>query len=180
MNDKKKEEKKQEVAKTEPRGPVTPFERFGLMTDFDFFRDMDRFFDEYMPRRWWRQMQAGWPSRLTGHGLAPFEGKTPSVDVINREGDFLVKVELPGVKKEDIQITMANNVLTLEAKMSKEEKEEKGEYYRREICSGSYRRIIELPEAVKEDGVKATFSDGILELIIPKQEKTKRSTITIK
>lgn len=179
MGEKNKEEKKQEVAKTPARGPLSPFERFSMMQDSDFFRDMDRFFDEYLPRRWWRQMRGGWPTRFAGHGMAPFEGKTPSVDILNRENDFLVKVELPGVKKEDIQITIANNILTLDAKMSKEEKEEKGEYYRREICSGSYRRTIELPEAVKESEAKATFQNGILELTIPKQEKTKRATIAI-
>jgi len=179
MNDKKKEEKKQEVQKMPPRGPLSPFERFDLLSDPGFFREMDRFFEEYLPRRWWRQFHAGWPGRLTAHPLASFEGKTPSVDILNRENDLLLQAELPGVEKKDISITIANNTLTLEAKMSKEEKEEKAEYFRQEICRGSYRRTIELPEAVKESEAKATFQNGVLELTIPKQEKTKRSTIKV-
>ena len=111
--------------------------------------------------------------------MTPFEGKTPRVDVINREEDILIKAELPGVNKKDINITIANNILTLEANMSKEEKEEKAEYYRREICRGSYRRTIELPAVVKENEAKATFQSGVLELTIPKVEKTKRLTIKV-
>ena len=111
--------------------------------------------------------------------MAPFAGKTPCVDVINRESDFLVKAELPGVEKKDINITLANNMLTLEASMSKEEKEEKAAYCRQEICRGTYKRTIQLPEAVKESEAKATFENGILELTIPKMEKTKRSTIKV-
>ena len=111
--------------------------------------------------------------------MAPFEGKQPCVDVIDRDDNILVKAELPGVDKNDINISIANNVLTLEATMSKEEKEEKAEYYRQEICRGSYQRSIALPAAVKEDEAKATFQNGVLELTIPKMEKTKRSTIKI-
>jgi len=179
MNDKKKEEKKQEVQKMPPRMPLSPFERFDLLSDSGFFKEMDRIFDEYLPHRFWRQFQLGWPGRVAAHAMAPFEGKTPSVDVLNRENDFLIKAELPGVEKKDINITIANNTVTLEARMSKEEKEEKGEYYRQEICRGSYRRTIELPEAVKDSEAKATFQNGVLELTIPKQEKTKKTTIRI-
>lgn len=180
MNEKKKEEQKQEVQKMPSRKGVAPFERFDLLSDSGFFKEMDRFFDEYLPQRWWHQWRLGRPEGLFAHPmLSPFEGKTPRVDVLDREEDFLVKAELPGVEKKDINITIAQNVLTLEAKMSKEEKEEKEEYYRREISSGSYKRTIELPVAVKDSEAKATFKNGVLELTIPKVEKTKRSTIKV-
>jgi HSP20 family protein len=179
VNDKKKEEKKQEMQKVQPQGTASPFERFDLLSDSGFFRDMDRVFEEYLPRRWWHQFRQGWPGHLAGPHMAPFAGKTPRVDVIDRESDLLVKAELPGVEKKDINITLANNMLTLEASMSKEEKEEKAEYCRQEICRGTYKRTIELPAAVKEEEAKATFENGILELTIPKMEKTKRSTIKV-
>jgi HSP20 family protein len=175
MNEKKKEEKKQKV---QPRVPASPFERFDPLSDFGFFKEMDRFIEDYLPRRW-RQAHLGWPGRLAGHGMLPFEGKTPSVDIQNREEDILIKAEMPGVDKKDIHITIAGNALTLEAKMEKEEKEEKGEYYRQEICRGSYSRTIELPTAVKEGEAKATLQNGVLELTLPKVEKTKRSTIKV-
>ena len=179
MNEKKKEEQKKEVQKAAPQGPLSPFERFDLLSDPGWFREMDRFFDEYLPRRWWRQLHMNWPGRMAGHGLAPFAGKTPNIDVLNRENDFLIKAELPGVDKKDIKITIVNNRLTLEATMGKEEKEEKEDYFRQEICRGSYYRTIELPEAVKESDAKATFQNGVLELTIPKMEKTKKSTIPV-
>lgn len=179
MNEKKKEEKSQELQKMPPRGVSSPFERFDLLSDTGFFKEMDRFFDEYLPRRLWHQFHRGLPGSLATSSMSPFAGKTPRVDVINREGDILIKAELPGVDKKDINITIANNILTLEASMSKEEKEEKAEYYRQEICRGSYQRTFELPAAVKENEAKATFKNGILELTIPKVEKTKRSTIKV-
>jgi HSP20 family protein len=178
MNGKKKEEQKHEVQKMPPRGLTSPFERFDLLSDSGLFKEMDRFFEEYLPRRLWPSFRYDWPSMTTPQ-RAPFEGKTPRVDVLDREGDFLIKAELPGVDKKDISITIADNVLTLEATMSREDKEEKAEYYRQEISRGSYRRTIALPAAVKESEAKASFKNGVLELTIPKMEKTKRSTITV-
>ncbi|WP_448874998.1 Hsp20/alpha crystallin family protein [Desulfobulbus propionicus] len=172
----KKEEKKQVVQKMPPQSPSP--ERFDLFPQSNFFQEMDRFFDEYIPRRWWHQFRLGWPGQVAPHMMA-FEGKTPSVDVIDRDGDLLIKAELPGVDKKNIALTIADGILTLEAKIDKEEKEEKEQYYRREICRGSFKRVIELPAAVKEDEAKASFKNGILELTLPKVEKTKRATIKI-
>jgi len=179
MNDKSKEEKGQDALKTSPRGMAPLVERFDLFGDSNFLQEMDRFFDDYLPRRWRQHSQHGFPGRPLSASMSPFEGKTPRVDVINREEDILVKAELPGVDKKDIALTIANNILTLDASMSKEEKEEKAEYYHQEICRGSYRRTFELPAAVKENEAKATFQNGILELTIPKMEKTKRATIKV-
>ncbi|MEE4134448.1 MAG: Hsp20/alpha crystallin family protein [Desulforhopalus sp.] len=178
MNEAKKEAKKHEVEKVRPRG-MTPFERFDLFGDDGFTKEMDRFFHEYFPRRWWHQFHLGWPGRSGARAMEPFLGKTPSVDILDREEDFLIKAELPGVEKKDISISLANNMLTLEASMGKEEKEEKGEYYRREICSGMFRRVIDLPEPVKEEEAKATFKNGILELVVPKVAKAKRTTVKV-
>lgn len=178
MNEKKKEEQKQELQKMPPRGMTGPHERFDLLSDSNFFKEMDQIFEHYFPRRWRHPFRLGWPGTAT-HQMAPFEGKTPCVDIIDREADFLIKAELPGVDKKDINITIANNVLTLEANMGKEEKEEKADYYRQEICRGSYQRTFSLPAAVKENEAKASFKNGILELTIPKMEKTKRSTIKV-
>ena len=179
MNDKTKEAKGQEVQKTPSRGMTTPFERFDLVSDSGFFQEMERFFDDYLPRRWRRHLQRGFSGRPSAGLMSAFEGKTPCVDVINREEDILIRAELPGVEKKDINISIADNILTLEASMSKEEKEEKAEYYHQEICSGSYRRTFELPAAVKEAEAKATFQNGVLELTLPKTEKTKRATIKV-
>nr|WP_321469164.1 Hsp20/alpha crystallin family protein [uncultured Desulfobulbus sp.] len=176
MNESKKEAKKQSVQKI-PSQPPTP-ESFRSPIQSNFHNEIARLFDEYMPHRWWHQFPFSWPGQINPH-LTAFEGKTPSIDVIDRDGEVLVKAELPGVDKENISLAIANGVLTLEAKIDKEEKEEKEQYYRREICRGSFKRIIELPAAVKEEECKASFKNGVLELTLPKVEKTKRSTIKI-
>lgn len=178
MNERKKEAKKLDVQKARLRR-MAPFARFDLFGDDSFSGEMDRFFHEYLPRRWWRQLNLGWPGRSAERTMETFLGKTPSVDILNREEDFLIKAELPGVEKKDIKISLVNNMLTLEASMDKEEKEEKGEYYRQEICSGVFRRTIDLPELVKEEEAKATFKNGILELVVPKVKKAKRTTVKV-
>ena len=177
MNEKKKEEKKQELQKG-GAPPAPAWDRFELMPESGFFKEMDRFFEDYLPRRWFHRFGGGWPGHMAP-SMTPFEGKTPSMDLIDREEDFLVKAELPGVSKDDISIHLSGTALTLEAHMDKEAKEEKGRYCRREICRGSFRRTIDLPAPVRENEARATFKDGILELVLPKVEKTKRTKIQV-
>ena len=180
MNEKKKQEENQGLPTLRSHDLPSPFGKFDFFSDPGFFKEMDRIFEEYLPRRWWHHLRHGLPSGMaTASAGLLFEGKTPSVDIIDREADILIKAELPGVDKKDINITLANNVLTIEASMGKEEKEEKADYYRQEICRGTYRRSIDLPAAVKESEAKAVFKNGMLELTIPKTEKTKRSTIKV-
>ena len=164
MNEVKKEEKKQPAPKMPIQSAVP--ERGSLFPQSRFYNEIERLFDEYIPRRWWPQSHLGWPAGIA-HSMAAFQGKTPSIDVIDRDSDLLIKAELPGVEKKDISLTIADGILTLEANINKEEKEEKEQYYRREICRGSYKRVIELPAAVKEDEAKASFKNGILELTLP-------------
>ena len=72
----------------------------------------------------------------------PYEGKTPSVDVIERDNEIMVKAELPGVDKKDLDISVTSNTVTIKGSTSHEEKEEKGDYYRCEISRGSYSRTL--------------------------------------
>lgn len=162
-----KEEKagKTEVQKVEPARSLSPFE------------EMDRMFDQFMTRGWFRPFQMDWPS-LPKTSL-PFEGKTPNVDVIERDDEIVVKAELPGVDKKDIDLSVTNNTVTIKGKTSHEKKEEKGDYYRCEITRGSYSRTLSLPTDVDENKAKAVFRDGILELTLPKLQKSKRRTIAV-
>ena len=106
--------------------------------------------------------------------------KMPKIDVIDRDKEIFVKAELPGFDKDDLDISIANNQLVIKAKTCKEEKEEKGDYYRCEISQGAYSRTVGLPSYVDADKAKANFKDGILELTLPKVEKSKRRTIEVK
>lgn len=106
------------------------------------------------------------------------EAGMPKVDIIDHDNEIEVHAALPGVKKEDLDISVNNQTLTIHTK-SKEEKKEEGKYYRREITCGEYQRSLSLPDNVDGENAKASFKDGILTVTLPKTEKSKRKTIEI-
>jgi HSP20 family protein len=134
------------------------------------FGEIDRLFEEFLGRRLPRAF--GWERE----GMAEFG---PNVDVIDRDEEVLVRAELPGYKKEDIEVSVSGSMLTLKGETRSEEKEEKGNYYRCEISRGAFSRTLELPADVDESKARASMKDGMLELTLPKLEKAKRHTITI-
>ncbi len=160
------EVQKKEKASIQPaQGQVlSPFDR------------MERMFDEMFSRRWMRPWLRDWPFDVEE---SAFGGRIPKVDVIDRDEEVILRAELPGVKKEDLEITSSNSAVTIRAKTKREETEEKGEYYYRERMSGEFQRTIQLPENVNSDKAAAKFSDGILELKIPKTEPKKRHRIAV-
>ncbi|HAF07197.1 TPA: heat-shock protein [candidate division WOR-3] len=104
---------------------------------------------------------------------------TPSMDISETDKEFFVTVELPGLKKEDITLSIDNNVLTIEGER-KSEKEEKGKtFHRIERSYGKFYRSVTLPKKVDEDNIKASFKDGLLNITIPKVEKEKVKNIEI-
>jgi HSP20 family protein len=154
-----------EIQEARPARTLSPFE------------EMDRMFENYFPRGWMRPFHTEWPawSKLA----APFEGRMPKVDVIDRDDEVVVRAEVPGVEKEDLDISVSDNSVTIKGKTRHEEKEEKGDYYRCEISQGSFARMVALPDYVDSDAAKAAFKDGVLELTLPKVEKAKRRSIKI-
>ena len=104
---------------------------------------------------------------------------TPAVDVAEHEDQFQVKVELPGVSKEDVKITMQENILTIRGE-KKQEKESKGSnYHRVERSYGSFQRSFTLPTSVKHDKIEAAYNDGILSITLPKAEEAKPKQIDV-
>ena len=106
------------------------------------FEDMERLFGDFFGRRALRPWAWERP-------LAEIPEFGPSVDVIDREDEVLVRAEVPGFKKEDIEVTVSGDLLTLKGETKTEEKEEKGDYYRCEISRGSFYRMVDLPAAVE-------------------------------
>jgi len=108
-----------------------------------------------------------------------FESRFPSMDVVNREKEILVKAEVPGVDKDDIDISLSGRTLTIKGESRHEEKKEEGDMHRHEIRAGSFSRIVTLPEEV--DGRKATssYQDGVVEVRFPKSRRSKKQTIKI-
>lgn len=140
------------------------------------FEEMERFFDNFLRQRWMQFPKWEMPS-MADLGLP--ECKMPRVDVIDRENEVLVRAEAPGVDKDDLDVSLSENSVTIKGKTSHEEKEEKGDYFRSEISSGSFSRTMSLPADVDTDKAKAVFKDGLLELTIPKAEKSKRKNVKI-
>lgn len=139
--------------------------------------EMERWFDEFGRRGWLHPLRWEWPAGF--EGVAPFGSEAPTVDVIDRDTEVVVRAELPGVTKEDLDVTMTHDSVTIKAHKKHEEKEEKGEYYRQEMHYGEYQRTLGLPDTVDEGKAKATFENGILELTLPKKEQTQRRTIRV-
>lgn len=138
----------------------------GLLGDFD------QLFDDFFNRRWMRPFPMERP-------FGEIEAFVPHVDVIDREDEVVVHAEVPGYKKEDIEISVSNSSLNIRGETRTEEKEEKGDFYCCEISHGAFSRTVPLPAYVDETKAKASMKDGMLELTLPKLEKSKRHTISI-
>jgi len=112
---------------------------------------------------------------------AVFDGSgAPTMDLYQTDEEVVVKAALPGVKAEDVQISVTNGVLSIRGEV-REDKEEKGHtYHIRERRVGSFQRSVALPTEVNVDKARAEFEDGILQLTLPKAEQVKPKTITVK
>ncbi|MCS7229148.1 MAG: Hsp20/alpha crystallin family protein [Candidatus Kryptonium sp.] len=105
---------------------------------------------------------------------------SPRVDISETDDEYIVRAEIPGVNKDDIKITIKENMLTISGE-KKQEKETKNEnFHRIERVYGSFSRSFTLPSAVKVDKVEAKFKDGVLTIKLPKVEEAKAKEIEIK
>jgi len=141
------------------------------LVKWDAWREMEDLFDRYV--------------KTTGIARAgSFEPMatgdwSPRVDISETEGEFVVKAELPEVKKEDLHVTVENGVMSLRGER-KQEKEETGKkFHRVERYYGSFCRSFTLPENVNQAGVKASFNDGVLTVQLPKSAETKPKSVEV-
>ncbi len=145
--------------------PKTPLG--GLLS----FEDFDGFFDNFLSRRW---------SRPDWSLSTQSEAGIPRVDILDHESEIEVQAALPGVKKEDVNVTINHQTITIRTCTRDEKKEEeKGKYFCREIMRGEFQRTLALPDNIDGDKAHASFTDGILKVIIPKTEKHQRKSIEI-
>lgn len=104
----------------------------------------------------------------------------PAVDLIEKDDEFVAKVELPGVRKDDVKITLHDNTLTIRGEKKEEKETKDSSYHRIERTYGSFQRSFTLPTAVRQDKVEAEFRDGVLTITMPKAEEAKRKQIEVK
>jgi HSP20 family protein len=142
---------------------------------WDPFRDVEDMFDRYT-----RSMNL--PMRMRhGHDLMLSDTGdwSPQVDISETDKCYQITAEIPGIKREDVKISIEDGVLTVHGER-KEEKEEKGrKFHRVERFYGSFSRNFALPQDIDEEHVDATFADGLLTLKIPKKEAAKTKTIEV-
>ena len=140
---------------------------------WDPFAEVDRFFNRMLARH-----DHGPRLSLENDGGVTFEW-TPSADISETDKEYLVRADLPGLKKEDVKVTYGDGLLTIqgEGKQHKEETSEK--YHRVENYYGRFSRAFTLPDNIKADAIRCESKDGVLSVHIPKVEHGKAKEITI-
>ncbi len=118
----------------------------------------------------------GFPERQTG---LLETGWAPAVDVYDSKDNVLVKADLPGLNKDDIDITIQDNTLILKGEKKHEAEINEDGYVRTERFCGTFQRAISLPSDVDASGVRASYKDGTLELTLPKKEEAKPKQISV-
>lgn len=104
----------------------------------------------------------------------------PPVDIQDRGGEILIEAELPGMKKEDIDIRIENNVLTLQGQRKREHEAKEEGYFRSERVYGGFSRSFTLPSTVAVNKITASYKDGVLTVSLPKAEEAKPRQIEVK
>lgn len=131
---------------------------FDIFSDFEKLRrEIDKMFEDFLPIRREREMVF-----------------FPKIDLYEDENEIVLKAELPGLDKKDIDITVTENEIHLKGERKEETEKKKENFYRKEICYGKFERSIPLPVEVDPEKVEAEFKEGILEIKMPKKEEAKR------
>jgi len=131
------------------------------------FQEMERWFEDFFRR----PFGTSWWPRLRRPELEEF---SPSIDIFTENDDVVVKAELPGMKKDDIDVSITDHTMRISGEKKREEKIEKKDYYWEESSYGSFVRSFQLPAEVETDKASAKFKDGVLEIKIPKTEEAKK------
>lgn len=143
---------------------------------WDEFREMERRMEEMMrhplmplrqPLSWWRvpTEELGW---------------MPALEMYEKEDKFVVRTELPGMKKEEIDISVLGDTLTIKGERKTESEVKDEDYYRCELCYGKFSRAVTLPSAVQVGKVEASYDNGILEITLPKAVEAKPRKVEVK
>jgi HSP20 family protein len=160
--------KEQRLQRWDPFAPALWGNPYGILRQLT--GEMERFFESPT-------------SRIAGEAR-PIEGAawSPSLDVFEKDGTLVVRADLPGLTKDEVQVEVTDEAITLKGERKKEIEEKKEGFYRLERAYGSFYRAVPLPEGIKPEDVKATFKNGVLEVTAPlpaakKETKARRVDI---
>ncbi|HWP44158.1 MAG TPA: Hsp20/alpha crystallin family protein [Blastocatellia bacterium] len=153
-------------------GPGWPASPFALMDRFA--EEMDRIFEDFgFGRRWLTPFsrRMAFPRELEEIREAVW---SPEIEVFEREGQIVVRADLPGLSRDDVKVDITDDALTIQGERKREHEERREGFYRSERSYGSFYRSIPLPEGIDADNAKASFRDGVLEITIPAPQRASR------
>jgi len=142
------------------------------------FPELERAFESFLSGRWPRLSGLEWP-RL-GSISTLLERQVPTLDIVDGEKEVVVRAEVPGIDKRDLDVSIADRTLTIKGSTRKEKKEESENYFHQEIRSGSFSRSVLLPTDVNAAKAESTFKGGVLELRLPKTKTVKAQKVELK
>jgi HSP20 family protein len=128
-------------------------------------REIDRLFDD--------------PFGFLAPATSFFEGWTPAVDIYEDKDKYVVKAEVPGMKKEEIEVFLDGNTLNICGERKQEEEKREGDRYRSERFFGRFQRSVTVPAAVQGNKIEAGYKDGVLTVTLPKSEEAKPKQIQV-
>jgi HSP20 family protein len=134
-------------------------------------REVDKVFDDFF---------TGWPSlprRRRGEEEAEFI--EPAIEVAETDEAVVVKAQVPGIQKDQLEVEITADGLTLKGEVKEEKEEKKKNYHHREIRYGAFLRTVSFPVAVENEKAKATLKDGVLQITIPKSAPSKSKSVKV-
>lgn len=149
---------------------LTRYNRFGILDPFREFEKTENRLAQLLRRS---------TSDIDAE-TASFSQWTPSVDIIEDEKEFLVKAELPEIKKEDVKVSVENGMLQISGERNLEKEEKGKKYHRIEREYGSFARSFTLPDGADSSKITADFKDGVLQIHIGKNKTSKPGSVDIK
>lgn len=123
---------------------------------------------------WWRSPQSRFPARP----LTSFKW-SPATDVFERDGNIVVRADIPGMKAEDIDVSLQNDVLTIRGSRKEESEVKEESYHRAERSFGEFVRSVRVPVGTKADEIKASFKDGVLEVVAPLPKAAEHAKVKV-
>ncbi len=155
------------------RQPIMLYASSNLQKDFDrMLNRLTRDFEDFF----------GMPKQQAESGLMPWRSSMPSVDIEDKGKDFVLTVDLPGFRKEEVNVEVTHDYVNIQAckQTAKESEDKKKNYIRKERASEAYYRRVTLPQEVNSDQARASLNDGVLQITLPKKEslETKKLTVT--
>ena len=158
------------LRKLEPRKRAIDVRRTTPLT-----HSMEEFLEDFPPRRWMETFEPlGWKWPVGIDYERAFR-----LDIVDRDKELMVRAELPGVEKDDVEVTISGDRLMIEAEREFEEEDEKDDFYRHELGYGKLMRTVALPVEVDAENIHAELKEGILTVTLPKVRVAERHTVKV-